>query len=65
MCGSKQCFSYLDEKFKQFLKLGSNSKMIVLGRDNIRLQADAVTQEITNVFYILELRNNLLSVGQF
>jgi hypothetical protein len=48
----------------QSVKLGNNSKMTVLGKGNIRLQIDVVTQVITDVFYILELKNNLLSVGQ-
>ncbi|RVW23483.1 Retrovirus-related Pol polyprotein from transposon TNT 1-94 [Vitis vinifera] len=64
MCGNKLWFSDLDEEFRQFVKLGNNSKMTVLGKGNIRMQVAGVTQVITDVFYIPELRNNLLSVGQ-
>ena len=64
MCGNKLWFSDLDEEFRQSVKLGNNSKMTVLGKGNIRMQVAGVTQVITDVFYILELRNNLLSVGQ-
>ena len=46
------------------MKLGNNSKMAVLGKGNIRLQIVGVTQVIIDVFYIPELKNNLLSVGQ-
>ena len=46
------------------MKLGNNSKMVVLGKGNIRLRNVGVTQVITDVFYIPELKNNLLSVGQ-
>jgi len=35
----------------------------VLGKGNIRLQIARVTHIIANVFYISELRNNLLSIG--
>ena len=38
--------------------------MTVLGKGNIRLQIAGITQVITDVFYIPELRNNLLSLGQ-
>ena len=38
--------------------------MAVLGKGNIRLQIVGVTQVIIDVFYIPELKNNLLSVGQ-
>ena len=62
MCANKKWFSDLDEEFQHSEKLGNNSKMVVLGKDNIRLQIAGVTQVITNVFYIPELKNNLLSV---
>uniref|UniRef100_A0A2N9FH80 Integrase catalytic domain-containing protein n=1 Tax=Fagus sylvatica TaxID=28930 RepID=A0A2N9FH80_FAGSY len=64
MCANKEWFSDLDEEFRQSVKLGNNSKMAVLGKGNIRLQIAGVTQVITDVFYIPELKNNLLSVGQ-
>uniref|UniRef100_A0A2N9FP23 Integrase catalytic domain-containing protein n=1 Tax=Fagus sylvatica TaxID=28930 RepID=A0A2N9FP23_FAGSY len=64
MCANKEWFSDLDEEFWQSVKLGNNSKMAVLGKGNIRLQIAGVTQVITDVFYIPELKNNLLSVGQ-
>jgi hypothetical protein len=38
--------------------------MVVLGKSNIKLQIAGVTQVITDVFYILELRNNLFSIRQ-
>ena len=64
MCANKEWFSDLDEEFRHSVKLGNNSKMAVLGKGNIRLQIAGVTQVITDVFYIPELKNNLLSVGQ-
>ena len=38
--------------------------MVVWGKGNIILQIVGVTQVITDVFYIPELKNNLLSTGQ-
>ena len=35
-----------------------------LGKGNIRLQIARVTHVITNIFYIPELKNNLLSIRQ-
>ena len=64
MCANKEWFSDLDKEFQHSVKLGNNSKMAVLGKGNIRLQIAGVTQVIIDVFYILELKNNLLSVGQ-
>jgi len=64
MCVNKQWFSNLDEEFWQLMKLGrNNSKMVVLGKGNIRLRIARVTHIIADVFYISELRNNLLSIG--
>ena len=63
MCSDKQWFSNLDEEFRQSVKLGNNSALYVLGKVNIKLQIVGVTQIIIDVFYVPELRNNLLSIG--
>ena len=65
MCGKKDCFSDLDASFRESVKLGNNSSMAVYGKGNIRLQVNGVVQIITGVFYVPELKNNLLSIGQF
>lgn len=64
MSGNKGWFSDLDEGFRQTVKLGNNSRMAVMGRGTIRLQVNGYTQVISEVYYIPELKNNLLSVGQ-
>ncbi|KAJ8770604.1 hypothetical protein K2173_018095 [Erythroxylum novogranatense] len=64
MCGKKEFFFDFDESFKDSVKLGNNSSLIVAGKGNIRLQANGMSQLITGVFYVPELKNNLLSVGQ-
>ena len=64
MCANKEWFLDFDEEFRQSVNLGNNFKMAVLGKGNIRLQVAGVIQVITDVFYIPELKNNLLSLGQ-
>lgn len=64
MCGHKLWFSNMDETFRHSVKLGNNLKMGVMGKGNIRLEVDGVIQTVTNVYYVPELKNNLLSVGQ-
>ena len=63
MCGDKTLFSNLNESFRQMVKLGNNMKMSVMGKGNVRLQVSESIHVITEVFYLLELRNNLLSIG--
>lgn len=46
------------------MKLGNNFKMSVLGRGNVRLHVNGITQVITNVYYVPELKNNLISIEQ-
>ena len=46
------------------MRFENNFKMAVLGKDNIRLQVVGVSHVIKDVFYIPELKNNLLSLGQ-
>ena len=64
MCGYKEFFSELDESFCKCVKLGDNSSIGVMGKGRIHLQVNHVSQVITEVFYIPELKNNLLSIGQ-
>jgi hypothetical protein len=64
MCGDKTLFSDLNESFRQIVKLGNNSKMSVKGKGNVRLLMSGVVHVITYVFYVPDLKNNLLSIGQ-
>lgn len=64
MSRNKHWFEDFDEKFRHTVKLGNNSKMSVMGKGNIKLEVEGVTHVMTNVFYIPELANNLLSIGQ-
>ncbi|KAI5398709.1 hypothetical protein KIW84_064184 [Lathyrus oleraceus] len=64
MCGNKLWFSTIDEDFKHSVKLGNDSKMEVMGKGNIRLEINGAVQVVTDVYYVPDLKNNLLSVGQ-
>lgn len=64
MCGKKEYFSDFDESFRETVKLGNNSSMAVTGKGNVRLLVNGIIQIITGVFYVPELKNNLLSIGQ-
>lgn len=46
------------------MKLGNDMKMSVVAKGSIRVQVDGVTHVITDVYYVPELINNLLSMGQ-
>lgn len=65
MCGKKKYFSDFDGNYKGSMKLGDDSRMVVIGKGNARLQVNGIVQIITEVFYVPELKNNLLSIGQF
>lgn len=51
--GKKELFSKLDENFREIVKLGSNSSMVVIRKRNVRFQLNKISQIITRVFYDL------------
>lgn len=64
MCGNKNAFSDLDENFKHAVKLGNNTRMNVCGHGSVKLRLNNITHIVTGVYFIPELKNNLLSLGQ-
>lgn len=60
--GIKNGSSNLNEEFRVFVKLGNDSKMMAKGKGSIKLEIGGIMQVIAGVFWIPELRNNLLSV---
>ena len=64
MCGKKEYFLDFDGSFRDSVKLGNNSSIVVTGKGNVRLQVNGIIMIITEVFYLSELRNNLLSIGK-
>lgn len=66
MCGDKTIFSDLDESFFSTVKFGDNSKINVVGRGNIIFKAKGnKSHKISDVFFVPELKTNLISLGQF
>ena len=63
VCGDKSLFTDLNEAFKQEVKLGNNMRMDVLGKGNVRLQVSGFTHVVSEVFFVPELKNHLLSIG--
>ncbi|KAB2626152.1 hypothetical protein D8674_017812 [Pyrus ussuriensis x Pyrus communis] len=64
MCGSQGIFTNLDETFVHSVKLGNNSRMNVVGKGSVKLFLNGITHIVHEVYYVPELKNNLLSIGQ-
>lgn len=64
MTGDKSWFVELDENFRHFVRLGNNSRMEVQGKGSVRFEVEGIIQTISNVYYVPNLNNNLLSIGQ-
>ncbi|CAB4314448.1 unnamed protein product [Prunus armeniaca] len=64
MSGNKKMFTKLDEKFRETVKLGNDSSLKVQGKGDVKIKVNGVVQTILGVFYVPELRSNLISLGQ-
>lgn len=64
MCGGKGIFLDMFDGGRHFVKCGNNSRMSVAGKGSVKLVFNGVGFHIRDVYYVPELRNNLLSVGQ-
>ncbi|XP_011040071.1 PREDICTED: uncharacterized protein LOC105136430 [Populus euphratica] len=60
----KSFFCDLDENFRETVKLGNNSSITVIEKGNVRIKVNENIQVITGVFYVPDLKSNLLSIGQ-
>ena len=63
MCGDRSLFYDLDVGFKHTVRLGNNTRMCVVAKGNIRLLLGNSSYVITEVCYMPELNNHLLSIG--
>lgn len=64
-CGEREWFTKeFDSTFRQSVKLGDDRRMLVQGRGSLRLEINGIVQEVTSVYYVPGLKNNLFSVGQ-
>ena len=64
MCRKKNMFFDLDSSFQESVKLGNDSSINVQGKGKIRMEVNGFMHVITEVFYVPDLKNNLLSIGQ-
>ncbi|KAK1433672.1 hypothetical protein QVD17_10587 [Tagetes erecta] len=64
MCGNKERFIQLDLNFSHSVKLGNDTRLNVSGRGQIKLKFQEGTYVIQDVYYVPDLKNNLLSIGQ-
>ncbi|KAK9121298.1 hypothetical protein Syun_018915 [Stephania yunnanensis] len=64
MCGERSMFSSLDTAFTHNVKLGNNHKLVVDGKGVVKITFNGISYVVNDVYYVPELKNNLLSVGQ-
>ena len=64
MTGNKSLFYDLNENFREKVKLGNDSSMSVMGKGSVKMLMNKKMQNVGDVFYIPELKNNLISLGQ-
>lgn len=58
MTGDKDWFCNLEGDFTRTVKLGNDMRMSVVAKGSIRVQVGDITQVISDVYYVPELRNN-------
>lgn len=65
MCGRKELFSELDESVRSEVTFGNKTKVPIMGKGTISIQLkDGTHNFISDVFFVPELHQNLLSMGQ-
>lgn len=64
MCGNRLWFSNLNESFRHKVKLENNYRMQVMGKGDVQFKIDGNTHTFTNVYYVPDLCNSLLSIDQ-
>ena len=64
MSGDQRLFTDLNTNFKHSVKLGNDKRLEVVGKGNVKLVLSGAAYTIRDVYYIPELKNNLLSLGQ-
>ncbi|KAM1285680.1 hypothetical protein EV1_028233 [Malus domestica] len=64
MCGNQIMFCDLDSSFRESVKLGNDSSFTIQGKGKILMEVNGFVHVITEVFYMPDLKNNLLNIGQ-
>ncbi|XP_071700349.1 uncharacterized protein [Rutidosis leptorrhynchoides] len=63
MCGNYDTFSDIYDSFEHTVRLGNDYRMKVTGKSTIKLVINGNNYLISGVYYVPELKNNLLSIG--
>lgn len=64
MTGFKRLFDELDESYKKSVKLGDDKEIHVEGKGRVVVQSSSNRQMLHDVYFIPQLSQNLLSIGQ-
>ncbi|KAI0519880.1 hypothetical protein KFK09_007341 [Dendrobium nobile] len=64
MTGNRRLFVTLDNSIQSEVCTGDDNKLFVEGKGDILVQIRKGEKKISNVFYVINLKHNLLSVGQ-
>ncbi|GAU46899.1 hypothetical protein TSUD_296780 [Trifolium subterraneum] len=64
MIGTKDWLFDFDDSFRETVKLGDDSTMPLMGKGSVKICIEGIICVITDVYYLPNLRNNLLSIGQ-
>ena len=65
MCDKKELFLQLDESIRGDVNFGNKSKVLIMGKGNVKIYSkDDTGVTIADVFFVLDLFWNLLSMGQ-
>nr|GEV62607.1 retrovirus-related Pol polyprotein from transposon TNT 1-94 [Tanacetum cinerariifolium] len=62
--GDKRWFYSLDNTYRNHVRLGNDVRMAVIGKGHVRLEVEGFTHSLTDAYYVPDLMNNLISVGQ-
>lgn len=64
MSGSEDILCELSKNYTHSVKLGNDNKLQVAGRGTVKILFDGIYLTLTDVYFVPELRSNLLSLGQ-
>ena len=64
MIGEKSLLSALDYSYKSSIRLGNKKRLEILGKGEMQVPTRQGTMKVKNIYYTLDLKQSLLSIGQ-
>ncbi|WJX35321.1 hypothetical protein P8452_23331 [Trifolium repens] len=61
---NKEWFFDFDNSYRDFVKLGDDSKMAVMGKGDVKLNINGTVNVISSLYYVPGLKTILLNIGQ-